>query len=85
MGGQGVVMKHKFWIRVRLDSKTVIDRFFLDYPKMNHFVSKHNIKDKDIIFIKTRKEQISLIQKKDLNFRLHLKNKFQKLINEIGE
>lgn len=51
-------MKHKFWIRVRLDSKTVIDRFFLDYPKMNHFVSKHNIKDKDIIFIKTRKELI---------------------------
>ena len=47
-------MKHKFWIRVRLDSKTVIDRFFLDYPKMNHFV----IKDKDIIFIKTRKELI---------------------------
>ena len=58
MGGQGVVMKHKFWIRVRLDSKTVINRFFLDYPNMNHFVSKHNIKDKDIIFIKTRKELI---------------------------
>lgn len=52
-------MKHKFWIRVRLDSKTIVDRFFLDYPKMNHFINKHNIKDKDIIFIKTRKELIS--------------------------
>ena len=36
-------MKHKFWIRVRLDSKTIVDRFFLDYPKMNHFINKHHI------------------------------------------
>ena len=50
-------MKHKFWIRVRFCGE-IIDRFFLDYPKMNYFITKHNIKDKDIIFIKTRKEMI---------------------------
>lgn len=52
-------MKHKFWIRVRLGSKNIVDRFFLDYPKMNHFINKHHIKDKDIVFIKTRKELIN--------------------------
>ena len=50
-------MKHKFWIRVRFCGE-IIDRFFLDYPKMNYFITKHKIKDKDIIFIKTRKELI---------------------------
>ena len=58
-------MKHKFWIRVRFCGE-IIDRFFLDYPKMNYFITKHNIKDKDIIFIKTRKELI-LKQKRSFN------------------
>lgn len=47
----------KFWIRVKFYGD-VLDRYFETYPKMNNFVRKHNIKDKDIIFIRTRKELI---------------------------
>lgn len=58
-------MKFKFWIRINFHGD-IIDRFFLDYPKMNHFIEKHNIRDKDIIFIKTRKE---LILKQNIIYR----------------
>lgn len=50
-------MKHKFWIRINFAGEN-IDRFFIDYPKMHHFIKKHGIKDTDIVFIKTRKELI---------------------------
>lgn len=45
----------KFWIRHNFFNE-VIDRYFEDYPKLHHYIEKHNIKDKDIIFIKTRKQ-----------------------------
>ena len=47
----------KFWIRGRFCGD-VLDRYFETYPKMNNFVRKHNIKDKDIIIIRTRKQLI---------------------------
>ena len=60
-------MKHKFWIRVRFCGE-IIDRFFLDYPKMNYFITKHNIKDKDSFKVVTKDMYISqMAGKADLN------------------
>lgn len=45
----------KFWIRHKFFDEE-LDRYFEDYSKLHHYIEKHNIKDKDIVFIKTRKQ-----------------------------
>lgn len=44
----------KYWIRYKISKNNDIDRFFEDYPKLHHYIEKHNIKEEDIIFIKTK-------------------------------
>lgn len=48
----------KLWIRYKFFDEE-LDRYFEDYSKLHYYIEKHNIKDRDIVFIKTRKQNNS--------------------------
>ena len=52
-------MNHKYWLQYKSNiTENIFNQFFKNLNQMYHFTKKHNIKENQIIAIRTRKKEL---------------------------